>query len=218
MRTATLFVCSILAGAVGTAAALSAAAQPPRGAGSPGGRYLGCTVYRDANYQGPREFARDGDAPAFVGQTWNDQVSSIRCDQGCSLEAFEHAEFAGQREVYRGDVAFVGPLWNDRISAWRVSCRRGGGYGRPGRAPACTFYEHADFAGRREEAGEGGVAFVGPRWNDQISSIQCRPGCAVQVFADADYGGARERYTGNVRFVGPVWNDRISAYRVTCRR
>lgn len=218
MRNSRIFLFSALAGAAVTFISINAGAQSPRGPGSPGGRFLGCTVYRDANYQGPREFARDGDAPAFVGQAWNDQVSSLRCDPGCTLEAYEHADFAGLREIYRGDVAFVGPAWNDRISAWRVNCRRGGGYGRPWRAPACTFYEHASFAGRREDAGEGNIPFVGPQWNDQISSIQCRPGCEVQVFADANYSGATERYTGSVGFVGPFWNDRISSWRVTCRR
>lgn len=218
MRNVQIFICSLFAGATLTALSISAAAQPPRGAGSPGGRALGCTVYRDANYQGPRDFARDGDAPAFVGAAWNDQISSLRCDEGCTFDAFENAEFAGLRERFRGDVAFVGPAWNDRISAYRVTCRRGG-YGRPWRAAAaCTFYEHANFAGRREEAGEDEVAFVGPEWNDQISSIQCRPGCAVEGFADANYAGPRQRFEGNVGFVGPFWNDKISSFRVTCRR
>lgn len=218
MRNVRIFLCSAFAGAALTAISLSAEAQPPRGPGGPGGRFQGCTVYRDANYLGPREFARDGDAPRFVGPAWNDQISSLRCDEGCTLEAYEHADFAGQQERFRGDVAFVGPGWNDRISAYRVSCR-GRGYGRSWRnAAACTFFEHANYAGRREEAGEEDVAFVGPGWNDQISSIQCRPGCAVEAFADANYAGLRQRFEGEVGFVGPFWNDKISSYRVTCRR
>ena len=68
------------------------------------------------------------------------------------------------------------------------------------------------------EAGQDEVAFVGPAWNDQISSIQCRPGCAVEAFADANYAGLRQRFEGEVGFVGPFWNDKISSYRVTCRR
>lgn len=220
MRNLMILLLSAAAGAGLTSISIDAATATQRGPNSPGGRGSGCTVYQDANYQGRREFAPDEDAADFVGEPWNDQVSSIRCDAGCWLTAYEHADFQGEQERFRGGVAFVGPRWNDRISAWRVTCEGRGRYGgRPGRAASvCTFYEHAQFAGRREEAGAGPVEFVGQAWNDQISSLECRPGCSVTVFADANFAGQSQRFEGRVGFVGPHWNDRISAWQISCRR
>jgi len=218
MRNLMILLVSAAGGAGLTAASLSAETQ--RGPNSPGGRALGCSVFQDANYQGRREFAPDGDAADFVGPAWNDQASSLRCDAGCRITVYEHADFQGRSETFGGDVAFVGPRWNDQVSAWRVTCEGRGRYGgRPSRGrSACTFYEHAQFAGRSEEAGEGPLDFVGPAWNDQISSLECRPGCAVTVFADANHTGPSQRFEGRVGFVGPFWNDRISAWRIACRR
>lgn len=92
------------------------------------------------------------------------------------------------------------------------------GRGRDGAPRICTYFEHADFQGRRGRAGEGQVvAWVGREWNDLISSIECHPDCALEGFEHIDYGGERRRFPGRTPFVGPAWNDRISALRVICR-
>jgi hypothetical protein len=220
VRNLFILLLSVVGGAGLAAVSLNAATQPSRGPNSPGSRGEGCTVYQDANYQGRREFAPADDAADFVGEVWNDQVSSIRCTSRCRLTAYEHADFQGAQQTFSGEVVFVGPRWNDQISAWRVTCEDDRRFGnRPSRSrPVCTFYEHAQFAGRREDAGEGPVAFVGQAWNDQISSLECRPGCSVTVFVDANHAGPSQRFEGRVGFVGPFWNDKISAYRITCRR
>lgn len=208
-----LFVAGV---AVAATALAPSSAQPPRGGGR--GPGPGCTYFQDANYQGARERVRDGEAVRWIGDQWNDQISAIRCDPGCVLEAYEDIDYGGARERYRGDIAFVGPAWNDRISALRVHCggSPGGGWGGRGEA-ACTFYEHANYQGRRERADQD-VLFVGPAWNDQISSIQCRPGCALEAYEHANHAGMRQIFPGATAFVGPQWNDQISSYRIRCRR
>lgn len=59
----------------------------------------------------------------------------------------------------------------------------------------------------------GDVEFVGPRWNDQISSIQIFAG-VWEFYWDAGFRGAVLRLgPGNHAFVGPRWNDQISSMR-----
>jgi hypothetical protein len=212
-KNGTLFLAGV---ALSVTALAPLPAQPQRGGGGRGE----CSYFADANYQGMRGTLRDGAETPWVGDAWNDRISSVQCDPGCTLEAYEDIDFGGARERFRGNVGFVGPAWNDRVSALRVQC---GGRdwardnARSGRGDgACTVYEHANYQGRRERAA-GDSAFVGPAWNDQISSIQCSPGCALEGFEHADYAGLRQVFPGATAFVGPVWNDRISAYRVRCR-
>lgn len=215
--------CLNAAAAVALVSSLSAPlpAQPRRGGGG-GGE---CTYFADANYQGMRAVQREGANP-WVGDAWNDRISSVQCDPGCTLEAYEHIDFGGARERFRGNVDFVGPAWNDRASSLRVSC---GGRdwarddARPlaGRGPgrgACTFYADANYQGMRGVQPAGDNRWVGDGWNDRISSVRCDPGCTLEAYEHIDFGGARERFRGSVAFVGPVWNDRASSLRVTCSR
>lgn len=204
-----------------SASALPAQPRSDRGPDRGGG----CAVFEHADYDGAREFFRDGTEIAWVGEDWNDRVSAVRCSSRCTLTAFEDIDYGGARERFRDEVAFVGPEWNDRISALRVDCggwgggRDGGPRGGRERGPDCALYEHADYAGRRLDADEGhGGETVPPDWNDLVSSVQCRPGCEIEAFEHVGHGGQRQTWSGSVAFVGPHWNDRLSSYRVTCRR
>ncbi len=178
-----------------------------------------CVYFGDADFRGPQGVATDGEDVPWIGQNWNDRISSVRCDRRCSLIVYEHANFAGRSERFPGEVRYVGDGWNDRISALRVSCDRGprfGGRG-PDRARSCTYYADANFSGRRgrireEEDGRR----VAEGWNDQISSLSCDPGCSLQAFEHVNHGGATQAFTGQVGFVGPRWNDRISSMRISC--
>ena len=81
----------------------------------------------------------------------------------------------------------------------------------------CAWFEHADFGGRRGEARAGGhLNWVGPAWNDRISSVACHEGCRLIGSEDINYTGARRTFHGNVATLGAGWNDRISALRVVC--
>lgn len=79
----------------------------------------GCsvTVYWDANYGGESWHTRH-DVP-WVGQHWNDQISSIRIESGVWAFYWDK-DYGGENEELRpGDYAFVGPHWNDQISSFR---------------------------------------------------------------------------------------------------
>ena len=115
-----------------------------------------------------------------------------------------------------GAIFSLGLLAGGVAMAGGLDAQPGRGGGSP--VPACTVYEHADYAGERWALGRNdSQAFVGRRWNDRISSVECRPGCALVAHEDANYRGRQIRYEGRTRFVGPQWNDRISAFRVDCR-
>jgi len=217
MRGFRIFAAVASAGAILSALSAPLPAQPRRGSAA-GGE---CAYFADANYQGQRGVQRAGENP-WVGDAWNDRISSVQCDPDCVLEAYEHIDFGGARERFRGNVGFVGPAWNDRTSSLRVSCggrawarddeRGGRGFARGG----CTFFADANFQGMRGVQPAGESRWVGDGWNDRISSVQCDPGCALEAFEHIDFGGARERFRGSVPFVGPAWNDRASSLRVTC--
>jgi hypothetical protein len=87
-------------------------ASPPSHAG-------GCdvTVFWDANFRG-EAWRTHGDAP-YVGDHWNDQISSIHVESGI-WEFFFDAGYRGERMVLRpGNVSYVGDHWNDQISSFR---------------------------------------------------------------------------------------------------
>jgi Beta/Gamma crystallin len=85
-------------------------------------QFFGCVVYEHINFGGASLAVGPGQTP-FVGQGWNDRVSSINCSPGCRLAAYEHAGYQGNRQVFAGSTPFVGQYWNDRISAAEVRCR-----------------------------------------------------------------------------------------------
>ena len=217
MRTLSVFLISTSV-AIGVTAAVAGAAQRGHYRDDDGaGR---CVYYGDAEFRGPQGEIADGAEVPWIGQAWNDRISSVRCDRQCALTAYEHANFAGRSQRFFGEVRYVGDGWNDRISAMRVSCDRPGrGYGRPWRGAdrSCTYYADANFSGRRGRIGEDDDGRrLGEGWNDQISSLSCDPGCSLQVFEHVDHGGASQVFSGEVGFVGPRWNDRISSMRISC--
>jgi len=76
-------------------------------------------VYWDANFAG-QSLHTDADL-SYVGDHWNDQISSIRVISGF-WEFYWDAGYRG--EVLRlgpGQYPFVGNHWNDQISSFRCS-------------------------------------------------------------------------------------------------
>ena len=81
----------------------------------------------------------------------------------------------------------------------------------------CVLFEHADYAGAQLPVYPGrDSAFVGDAWNDRISAVTCRPGCALIAFEHSNYQGERRLFLGRTAFVGEAWNDRISSYISAC--
>lgn len=90
--------------------------------GGPIVSFRGCAYYEHRNFDGAHVDVVEGTNRRYVGDTWNDRISSIACHSDCTLEAFEHREFGGARSVFYPNFAYVGSFWNDRISSLRVSC------------------------------------------------------------------------------------------------
>lgn len=72
-----------------------------------------------------------------------------------------------------------------------------------------------DGAGLCDAAGYGISdigAFLGPGWNNAISSFRTFNNCAViQGFDGSAYGGDNHTWLGDQKYVGDEWNDRISS-------
>jgi len=80
---------------------------------------VGCDVivYWDANFRG--QSWRTQHDQTYVGDHWNDQISSIRVLSGY-WEFFWDINYGGERmRLGPGDYAFVGNHWNDQISSFR---------------------------------------------------------------------------------------------------
>ncbi len=77
----------------------------------------GCsaTVFWDANYGGAARTLHG--TVSYVGNNWNDQISSIIVHRGRWIFYWD-ANFGGrQMRLGPGEYPFVGRLWNDQISS-----------------------------------------------------------------------------------------------------
>jgi hypothetical protein len=84
--------------------------------------FKGCIYYEYAHFTGkPREI-RFGQQLNYVGNQWNDTISSIECSAGCKLQVWVHRDFKGLSKTFSGANGYVGEAWNDRISSMKVLC------------------------------------------------------------------------------------------------
>lgn len=198
------------------------AATPSPVQGQPGAAAAdqgACTVYEHADFAGEkRVFDRDAGTRYFGGDSlpndpgWDDRISSVRCRPGCELTGYDSAEETGAYAFFSGETRNVGPAMNDRISAVRVNCLDSD--------YACTFYEHADYGGRRDGLRANEMRLMDEFWNDRISSVRCRAGCDLYVYEDRKWGRFNNSNTilrGDVSNVGDHYNDWISRADVLCR-
>ncbi|WP_377161130.1 peptidase inhibitor family I36 protein [Roseateles sp. UC29_93] len=81
--------------------------------------------------------------------------------------------------------------------------------------PQVCFYENANYAG----AGlcrSTTTSWIGPTWNDRISSIRVPAGFKVELFADINFGGRSVTLTAdNANLTAVSLNDAVSSMRVT---
>jgi hypothetical protein len=78
------------------------------------------TLFEHARFQG-QSFQLALGEYFFIGQAWNDIVSSIRVPEMLQVEAFQHADFQGFHPLYASDVPYVGNRYNDQFSSFVVS-------------------------------------------------------------------------------------------------
>ena len=79
------------------------------------------TMFEHIDYGGDHKDVNRGEVP-WIGDIWNDEVSSIKVRSGCVLNAYEDKDFRGDQKSFSGNVRRVGDGWNDRISSYTCSC------------------------------------------------------------------------------------------------
>jgi hypothetical protein len=103
------------------AGAVSLLVAGPHGSAQAQGGGCDVIVYWDANFGG--ESLRSQGDMSYVGNHWNDQISSIRVLAGF-WEFYWDADYRGEVLRYGpGNYPYVGDHWNDQISSFRCSRR-----------------------------------------------------------------------------------------------
>jgi len=110
----------VLAISTGLFTCLVASAGAQYGPGGP--QFYGCVAFEHSNFEGAQFPIRGHANIRFVGNFWNDRISSLACSPGCALISFEHINFGGRSQSWSGSVPYVGNRWNDRISSIIVQC------------------------------------------------------------------------------------------------
>jgi len=80
-------------------------------------------MYEHSGFRGEVRRAEDGDRVGNIGSLWNDQISSVRVQSGCSLDVWKDTRFEGDHAVWRGEISNVGSAWNDKVTAYMCTCR-----------------------------------------------------------------------------------------------
>ncbi len=110
----------------------------------PSAAYANCTIYQHRDYRGSHYSLGDGDGMKMVnGETlchsvshgsgggsctyfepsWNDEVSSFKVTNGCTLTLWQDVGKRGARFRSDRSYKFVGSGWNDVASEASCSCR-----------------------------------------------------------------------------------------------
>lgn len=97
-------------------------AEPGEGAGPAGVPPRACLLFDETAFSGRRLEAHAGVAFEYVGDAWNNRISSIACAPGCRLIAYQTIVFGGARASFTGARPRLGQSWDNRISALRVAC------------------------------------------------------------------------------------------------
>jgi hypothetical protein len=123
MRTiASLGLTLIAAGGLLAVSQTAKAEGPITTSGGPRVNFQGCYYYQHAEWQGMRQAITDGTRQPYVGDEWNDQISSIACNVNCSLTVYQHRDYGGLHRTFYPNIQYVGDAWNDQISSMVVNC------------------------------------------------------------------------------------------------
>ncbi|OQX25978.1 MAG: hypothetical protein BWK80_12825 [Desulfobacteraceae bacterium IS3] len=187
-----------------------------------------CKFYEHTNAQGS-SFSSGAGKSNFVGNRWNDKISSVWVGEGYKVTVYEHTGFGGKSQTLYGrnggslynltDIAF-----NDSISSYSAERDTRGEWNseQPEDSDVnayCKFYEHTDGNGASFSAGIGSRNSLGRKWNDKISSVWVQQGYSVTIYEDNDLEG--ESYTLSGKQGGTLYNltdmnfnDMLSSYTV----
>ena len=122
MRTLSLALALIVAGSAGLAGPASAEG-PVATSGGPNVNFRGCIYYEHANFGGEQRAIEGGVRRRYVGDHWNDRISSIACNPSCYVVVYEHRDYGGAHWTFHPNIQYVGDDWNDAISSLEARCR-----------------------------------------------------------------------------------------------
>lgn len=84
---------------------------------------LCAVLYEHDNYAGASLTVSDANCHnGNIGGWWNDRVTSISVEPGCSITVFEHDNFGGASYTLYGSTSNLGNLWNDQITSYKCDC------------------------------------------------------------------------------------------------
>lgn len=81
-----------------------------------------CAYYEEYGFRGAFEVIPGGELRRYLGDAWNDRISSIACAPGCELRVWEFREATGGERRFGRGTYYVGDDWNDIISAAEAVC------------------------------------------------------------------------------------------------
>jgi hypothetical protein len=81
-----------------------------------------CYAYEHRGFDGDRQTTGPRRIKNYVGDDFNDTISSFRVMAGCRIVAWEHRDKGGARTTFYSDTEYVGDDWNDDISSYACRC------------------------------------------------------------------------------------------------
>jgi hypothetical protein len=96
--------------------------QGPNETGQFTGRDGACYAYKHRGFRGDRYTLGRKKIATYVGDKFNDKISSFRVSPGCKIVAWEHRDRKGAVVTFNSDAEYVGDDWNDRISSFACRC------------------------------------------------------------------------------------------------
>jgi hypothetical protein len=144
-------------------------------------------------------------------QPWDDNsVSSFKVTDGYKLRACRDPNFGGWCREFTGDEARLRAS-NDAISSFEVSRI----VVEPPRLRIACLFTEPDFGGLAVCADQPEqIANLGPRLDNQISSVRLAVGWAMVVCNQPAQQGRCLRIDGDRAQLGPRFDNRVSSYRV----
>jgi hypothetical protein len=80
------------------------------------------TLYEHARNAGMSITVQDGDEIDWIGNKWNDILSSFTVQPGCALTIYEDVDYGGEWETFTDSSTYIGDDWNDAVSSYACVC------------------------------------------------------------------------------------------------
>ncbi len=156
-----------------------ARAEDPIGSNTgPAVPFQGCRFFEDRNYGGHHIDVHANSDVSYIGDPWNDQISSLACANECQATIFEHKDFGGASVTWGAYTEYVGSFWNDKISSVKVLCtppKPHGPFTGVPTAPMEPVKPHGPFTG------------IGPATPMQPVSDRCKNGFVWREARPSDH-------------------------------